>query len=197
MFGNTPVPFTASWSAEERFHIAECRYFGRPAVFQDEQPGVGKPLFGKPHMQRQRQVIARCQCDLCGLSLLTSTKVSLSHARPQPHGASGWAVLQVEPMLHKRCAATSIRFCPSLRADVERGTLFVRQVTSHRVQCAILSEAAVLEFTGERRTALGHAKVELLRWIDRDAAWLEPDAEPRRRAAFPEQREAAPGGARA
>ena len=177
-FGNTPVPYTASWTAEESFFLASCEYFeGRLALCQAVAPGEGKPLFGKPHSQRQREVIARQLCDLCGKSIKTATKVSLSHARPVPHGAEGWAILQVEPLLHKACAAESLRFCPSLRRDVAQGTLFVRQVTRHRAQAAIMSAEYVESITGRREKALGHAKVELIRWIDRDAAWLGVECE--------------------
>lgn len=175
-FGNTPVPYTASWSAEESFHVGRCRYFdGQIAIMQAVAPGQGTPLFGKPHAQRQRETIARDLCDLCGRSLKLSTKISLSHARPVPHGANGWAILQVEPLLHKKCAAESMRFCPSLRRDVTRGTLFVRQVTQHRAQCAIMDSAYVQTIAGEPVLALGHAKVELIRWVDRDEAWLTGD----------------------
>lgn len=175
-FGNTAVPFTVSWSAEERFFTAPCPMFGgNIAVCQDDAPGEGKPLFGKPHMQRQRRAIAQGLCDLCGRPLRTSTKVSLSHARPQPHGALGWAILQVEPLLHKSCALESLRFCPSLRRDIEAGTLMVRQVTRYRAQCAVMTAEYVRTMTGKTVAALGHGKVELLAWIDRDAAWLGGD----------------------
>lgn len=94
-FGSAAVPWTASWSArEEEFYLAPCPHFGRQAALcQPSAPGEGKPLFGKPHSNRQREAIARGLCDLCGKSLKTATKVSLSHARPQPHGADGWAIL--------------------------------------------------------------------------------------------------------
>jgi hypothetical protein len=49
----------------------------------------------------------------------------------------------------------------------------IRQVTRHRVQVALMSAEYVAIRTGEDVIAAGHAKVELLRWIDRDAAWLE------------------------
>jgi hypothetical protein len=65
-FGNTPVPWTASWSAEERFYVAPCRFAdGRRAICQEEAQGRGKPMFGKPHSQRQRQAIVEGLCDLC------------------------------------------------------------------------------------------------------------------------------------
>jgi hypothetical protein len=129
-------------------------------------------MFGKPHSQRQRQAIAQGLCDLCGRSLRVSTKVSLSHARVRPDGAEGLCVMQVEPLLHRDCAAESMRFCPSLRRDIEAGTLFVRQVTRHRSQCAVMSPEYVESLTGSPVKALGHAKVELINWIDRDAQWL-------------------------
>lgn len=172
-FGNTSVPYTASWSEEETFHLARCPHAdGRIAICQTVAPGRGKPLFGKPHAQRQREVIARGLCDLCARPLKVATKVSLSHARVQPHGAEGPAVLQVEPLLHKACAVASMQFCPALRRDVREGTLRVRQVSRYRVQFAVMDEIYVESITGHRRKAIGHAKVELLQWMDQDAGWL-------------------------
>lgn len=177
MFGNTPVPKTASWSAEEGMHIAPCKYFsGRPAICQIEAQGEGTPLFGKPHSIRQRRAIAQCLCDLCGKTMKASTKISLSHARPQPHGADGWAILQVEPMLHVECAAMSILFCPSLKRDVRQGSVRIRSVTRWRPQCAIMDEVYTESVTGKAIRALGHAKVELFSWQDRDLDWLNAKA---------------------
>lgn len=174
MYGGVPVPNTASWSAEEAFSLGGCRFAdGRLSILQTEAQGVGKPLFGKPHCQRQRQAIARGLCDLCGKPLGARTKVSLSHARVRFNGAEGPAVLQVEPLLHRECAATSLRHCPSLKRDVAAGTAAIRQVTRYRVQLAIMDEIYVASITGRAERAIGHAKVELLAWKDRDAAWLE------------------------
>jgi hypothetical protein len=174
MYGGVPVPFTASWSSEERFFVAPCRWADRrPAICQPSSPGEGKPLFGKPHAVRQRQAIADGLCDLCARPLATRTKVSLSHAKVYGHGAEGPAILQVEPLLDRACAAISLRHCPSLRRDVRDGSVMIRQVTRHRVQVALMSAEYVAIRTGEDVIAAGHAKVELLRWIDRDAAWLE------------------------
>lgn len=172
-FGATAVPWTVSWSDEEDFYLGRCPDFGKLAIRQKSSPGKGKPLFGKPHMDRQRQAMAHCLCDLCGRPLKLVTKVSLSHARQQPHGAEGWAVLQVEPLLHRACALESMRFCPSLKAQLADGHLRIRQVTRCRPQCAIMSAEYVETIVGEARKALGHGKIELLQWIDRDLAWLE------------------------
>ncbi len=52
-------------------------------------------------------------------------------------------------------------------------TLHVRLVTRYRVQLAQLTGDATEEFTGTRCPgAIGHAKVELLAWLDKDEAWL-------------------------
>lgn len=178
-FGNTAVPWTVGWTGEESFHVGPCRHAdGRPAICQAVAPGVGKPSFGKPHWNRQRQCIAECRCDLCGRSLKTATKVSLSHARPVGHGARGLAVLQVEPLLHRACAAESMRHCPSLKRDIAAGTLMVRQVTRWRVQFVIMGPQFISTYVPgydakPHERIVGAAKVELLQWRDRDADWLE------------------------
>lgn len=184
-YGNTRVPVTASWTGEEHFYLDRCRWFGKLAICQDEviQNGglshirrnighLGRPQFGKPHMQRQRRAMAEGRCDICGRSLRTATKVSLSHARPQPHGAEGWAILQVEPMMHRACALEAVDQCPSLKRDVLAGTLRILQVLRWRAQCAVMDADYVQTITGQHTKALGHGKIELLEWHDRDADWL-------------------------
>jgi hypothetical protein len=177
-YGGVPVPYTVSWSSEEPFFVTRCRYAdGRAAICQAVAPGEGRPRFGKPHSQRQRQAIADGLCDLCGLSLKNRTKVSLSHARARANGAEGVAILQVEPLLHRECAATSMRHCPSLKRDIAAGSLMVRQVNRHCVQFAIMGPVYVGEYVPgyvarPTERIIGHAKVELLSWVDRDEAWL-------------------------
>lgn len=178
-FGNTPVPYTVSWSGEERFFVAVCPHARRPAIRQASAPGQGKPLFGKPHSDRQRETIARALCDICAKPLKNRTKVSLSHAGIRGNAApGGTGILQVEPLLHRECAAISMRFCPSLRKDIQAGTLMIRQVTRWRAQFAIMGPEYVHHYVpgyvakpGDR--IIGHAKVELLSWSDRDEDWLE------------------------
>lgn len=174
MYGATPVPWTVSWSGEGKFWLGPCEYSGRTAIMQNEAPYEGRPIFNKPHAIRQRRCIAKGLCDLCGKPLATATKVSLSDARPVAHAHKPLQVLQVEPLLHKRCALVSLRHCPALRRKIEAGEQRVRQVLRSSVQFAVMDMDYVEAITGTKdRTAIGHAKVELQAFRDRDIAWLE------------------------
>lgn len=171
-YGGVPVPYTVSWTDEEVHTVSFCKWAQRLALCMAEARGRGKPRFGAPHAQRQREAIAMGLCDLCGKPLAARTKVSLSHARPMPHAFRIGDILQVEPLLHRSCAATCLQHCPSLRRDVSCGSLMVRQVHRHAVQMAIMTEDYVEQMTGVRCKAVGLAKVQLLDWTDRDVAWL-------------------------
>lgn len=174
MWHSVPVPQVALWTAEEACYLgADPLVPNMMAVCNAEAQGQGKPIFGKPHMQRQRRLVIEGLCDLCGKPLKGRTKVSLSHAAVRT-GADGLCVMQVEPMLHKECAKISVLHCPSLKRDQRGGTINVRLVTRYRVQIAQLTADASELFTGQRHSgAVGHAKVELLTWQDRDLEWLQ------------------------
>lgn len=173
-WGNTPVPYAALWSGEAgQMFVGHCRHINHSAVCDVDRRGTGKPIFGKPHMTRQREVIVNELCDLCARPLKGRTRVSLSHAREVLSGGAGPCIMQVEPMVHKDCALVCVNHCPSLKRDIAGGSLYVRQVFQHRTQVAMLTIDAVEEFTGQRISGVaGHAKVELIRWKDRDLSWL-------------------------
>lgn len=176
-YGGVPVPYTASWTAEDApmmIYLGVCPHARRTAIRQRHARGQGKPRFGTPHMDRQREVISLGLCDLCGKPLKARTRVSLSQARPQAHAATFGDILQVEPLLHKECAAESIRHCPSLRRQLRDGLLNIRQVRRSAVQFAIYSEQGTFEILGERTKAISHAKVQIIDWIDRELSWLSP-----------------------
>lgn len=176
-YGGVPVPYVASWSGEESFFLGRCPHSsplsGLDAIRQLQARGVGKPQFGKPHMDRQREAIARDLCDLCGKPLKNKTKVSLSQARPVGHAATYGDILQVEPLLHRHCAAISAQHCPSLKRQIREGIYNVRQVFQHRCQFAVYSPEGTEIATGVRRKSISHAKVQLVKWQDRDLEWLE------------------------
>ncbi len=69
-------------------------------------------------------------------------------------------------------------FCPSLKRDIETGTLRVRQVNRWAVQFSIMGPQFVSHYVpgyeakpSER--IVGAAKVELIGWIDRNVGWLQ------------------------
>ena len=171
-WGATPVPYTVCWSGEETVFLGHCPHANATALCSPELPGTGKPRFGAPHPVRQRRAIALGLCDLCGKPLKNATKVSLSQARPRANAQRYGDILQVEPLLHRDCAAMCMDHCPSLKDQARGGTLHVRQVFRHAVQFAVYSEQGVFEACGVRQTAIAHAKVQLIAWRDRDAAWL-------------------------
>jgi hypothetical protein len=172
-YGSVPVPYSVLWSDEDTNTIeADPMVRGQFAMCNPSSRGQGKPMFGKPHMQRQREVVINGLCDLCAKPLKGRTKVSLSHAKVRA-GAEGLCVMQVEPLLHKECAAISMLHCPSLKRDIRDGGLNVRLVTRYQVQLAQLTAAATMEFAGVRHSgAIGHAKVVLLAWQDKSQEWL-------------------------
>lgn len=171
-YGGVPVPWTVSWTAEAKVFLGRCPHARGRAICQEERRGEGKPQFGAPHSNRQRQAIACGLCDLCGKPLKLRTKVSLSQARSIWHAAKPGDILQVEPLLHRECARECMNHCPALKRQLREGTLRIRQVTKWNVQFAIYSEQGVFEACGERVKAVSHAKVHLLRWFDRDLDWL-------------------------
>lgn len=57
--------------------------------------------------------------------------------------------------------------------DIANGSLSIRQVSKHAAQGAIMSEQGIYEQIGVREKALGHAKVQLIRWRERDLTWLK------------------------
>lgn len=176
-YGNIPVPYSVLWSGEDRLTLGADRNVpGHLAVCNEVAPGTGRPVFGKPHMQRQRELVILGRCDLCNRPLKSRAKVSLSHARERV-GAEGLCVMQVEPLLHRECAAISLLHCPSLKRDTAGETLNVRLVSRYRVQIAQLTAEAATKFAGISHSgAIGHAKIELLEWQDRSAEWLARSA---------------------
>jgi hypothetical protein len=177
-YGGVLVPYTVSWDAEEQQFIGQCPYARMRALRMPQHRGVGRPRFGTPHSDRQREAVAIGLCDLCGKPLKTSTKVSLSHTRWRENAApSGTGILQVEPLLHRRCAADSCKYCPSLKRDIAAGALMVRQVTSYRAQFVIMSPEFICHYVPSYQPnasdrIVGHAKIELMGWVDRDYSWL-------------------------
>jgi len=110
------VPWNASWSAEADtgFKVKRCQFSqGQRAIWQIERPGVGVPIFAKPHPVRQRQSIDQMLCTVCGKPTLEGM------------GDRWWFgfgmlndghFMTSESPVHHRCAKISERLCPRIRA---------------------------------------------------------------------------------
>jgi hypothetical protein len=55
---------------------------------------------------------------------------------------------------------------------LKAGVFMVRRVTRYDVQFAVMDEVYTETMTGQRCKAVGHAKVQLLDWVDLDEDWL-------------------------
>lgn len=164
------VPWTASWSSEERLFVAKCPYaMNKPAICQPESPGFGRPLFATPHSIRQRKAIVECLCDLCGQPI-AGDRISLSFDRKVDVG-----FVQAEPLLHGDCAAISIKYCPHLKRHAAAGSICIRQVHQYQVAIARLTSDAVYQTTGKLwpdGAVYGHAKILICDATIRDMEWL-------------------------
>ncbi|MDE1914722.1 MAG: hypothetical protein KGJ57_17515 [Sphingomonadales bacterium] len=105
------VPWNAAWSAEESYEIRPCRYAsGCPALWSPHRPGVGKPIFARPHMVRQRRSIAEWRCTVCGEKTAPNDRwwFRLGDFR------DGW-FMTTEAPVHHACARHALKVCPHLR----------------------------------------------------------------------------------
>lgn len=113
------VPWNASWSAEDTYEIRPCRYAsGFPALWMPHAPHVGRPIFAKPHMVRQRRSIAEWRCTVCGERTPASDRwwFKLGDIR------EGY-FMTTEAPVHHVCGSFALTVCPHLRgrdADFER-----------------------------------------------------------------------------
>jgi len=178
-YGNIEVPWTTSWSGEERFEIRPCRWVqGKIALWQPHLPGEGRPKFSQPHSVRQRRAIAQRLCDLCG-EPLGEDMVSLSFESARVVQGRRMALV-VEPLSHRRCAARSAMQCPHLKRCIEEGTLRIREVLAYpAIVAQLLTGEATEKFSGAFRPGtVGHLKMEISAWTTRDLAWLKGVAAP-------------------
>jgi len=86
-------------------------------------------------------------------------------------------ILQVEPLLHRECAAISTCYCPSLKRDIANGTIAIRQVFLSSVQIAIADPEFLHLYAPDYPAKptdriASHAKVWLKKWRERDLDWL-------------------------
>ncbi|MGA1853001.1 hypothetical protein VH570_19390 [Sphingobium sp. HT1-2] len=113
------VPWNAAWSSELAYEVRPCRWVGgKPALWQPHSPGVGKPIFAKPHNVRQRRSIAEMLCTVCGEKTSPGDRWWFKLGRIQ----EGY-FMTTEAPVHRKCADYALTVCPHLRgreADLEK-----------------------------------------------------------------------------
>lgn len=114
------VPWNAAWTSEAQYEIRPCRWAGgKLALWSPHSPGVGRPVFAKPHMVRQRMSVADMRCTVCGLRTPANDRWWFKLGRIDP---DGWFRTTESPV-HHACAAHALTVCPHLRGreqDLER-----------------------------------------------------------------------------
>jgi len=111
IFNGRRVPWNAAWSSEMAYEIRTCRFAaGRKAVWQPHTPGVGEPIFAKPHNVRQRRAIFEMRCTVCGERTPEDDRWWFKLGAIQ----DGW-FLTTEAPVHRACADFASKVCPHLR----------------------------------------------------------------------------------
>jgi hypothetical protein len=149
------VPWNASWSGEDRYEVRPCRWVGgKPAIWSPHKPGVGRPVFAKPHMVRQRQSVARFLCTVCGEPTPADNRwwFGLGEFR------EGW-FMTTEAPVHRACAELALTKCPHLRGRARDLAPFP---SGWSVLSALVGGVAVEKDYGLRitpdRPVIGHLK---------------------------------------
>lgn len=83
-------------------------------MWSPHRPGVGEPIFAKPHVVRQRRSITELRCTVCG------EKVGPGYYDRWWFGlgernVAGFAFVTTEAPVHHDCAAKAMVYCPHLR----------------------------------------------------------------------------------
>ena len=172
------APWNAPWSSEAQYEIRPCKFVGGAlAIWCPHSPGVGRPIFAKPHMVRQRQSIAMLICTVCG--------------KPTPKDDRWWFALgeyrenwfmTTEAPVHRVCAELALEVCPHLRRNGCASDL-TRFPGGYSILSSIVGGALTDEDFGVKingRRVVGHLKIawprSSIRVIRRDPAHpLTPD----------------------
>lgn len=151
------VPWNACWSSEQRFEIRPCRWAsGSLALWSPHSPGVGRPLFARPHMVRQRKSIVLMLCTVCG---------EPTEPRDRWWFGLGSVVeghfMTTEAPVHRACADHALTVCPHLK-KIDAAKSLMRFPSGHQVMASIVGGPTTDEDFGIRigdRRVVGHLKI--------------------------------------
>lgn len=151
------VPWNASWSSEDRYEIRPCRWInGQLAIWSPHSPGVGRPIFAKPHMVRQRMSVAKMLCTVCGKQTPRDDRwwFGLGQFRER------W-FMTTEAPVHRACADRALILCPHLKRINGAGSLS-RMPAGYSILQAIVGGSLADEDFGVKingRRVVGHLKI--------------------------------------
>lgn len=150
------VPWNAAWTGEASYEVRPCRWAGgKLALWSPHAPGVGRPVFAKPHMVRQRRSIAELRCTVCGEKTPAEDRYWFKLGR---FDQDGW-FRTTEAPVHLACAEHGLKVCPHLRgreADLEPMPM------DYQVQAAIVGGPTTEQDFGvsiSGRTVIGALKL--------------------------------------
>src|SRR5436309_2579418 len=106
-----PVPWNAGWTGEETYELRPCRFAeGKLAMWQPHRPGIGRPIFAKPHFVRQRRSVAQLLCTVCGEHTPKGDRWWFGHGQFVDN-----SYMTTESPVHRICAELALKVCPHLR----------------------------------------------------------------------------------
>ncbi|THD77184.1 MAG: hypothetical protein E7812_14635 [Phenylobacterium sp.] len=125
------VPWVTSWSEEEQLGVGPCPSVdGELAIAQASKPGIGRPLYSRNHLFRQRKSVREMLCPMCGEPTEAGDRWSqtATHTTAGELRARGFAFALPVDMaddqrllnagaiapLHRACADASLARCPHL-----------------------------------------------------------------------------------
>lgn len=131
------VPWVTSWSEETVSGAGPCPSVdGVLALFQEDRPGVGKPLYSRNHLFRQRLSVRSMLCPMCGQATSDDDRWSqtgrYTTAREiRAKGLSAYVPKDFKPgrklfdagaiaPLHRACAENALLHCPHLGGMADR-----------------------------------------------------------------------------
>jgi hypothetical protein len=125
------VPWVTSWSEEAVTGVAPCPSVdGVLALAQQTKPGLGKPLYSRNHLFRQRLSVRSMLCPMCGEPTAeddrwTQTGHYIQAREVRAMGLGAFVPAQIKDddrlldagaiaPLHRACAENAVAHCPHL-----------------------------------------------------------------------------------
>ena len=131
------VPWVTSWTGEIQGGVGPCPTVdGQAAALQVWKPGLGKPLYSRNHLRRQRDSVRAMLCPMCGEATEAGDRwsqtghfVLAGALRARGFGPALPGDLDDDRVLldagaiaplHLKCAQASLQRCPHLGAMTNR-----------------------------------------------------------------------------